>query len=233
MGPLSSQSAPSPNYSTRSTGPPSGPGSNWSGVGSGPGMTSLKGQGQFQQPPRSSGPGMPPSSPGMPPSGPGMPPSGPGMPPSGPSMPPSGPGMPLSGPGMPPSGPGMTLSGPGMPPSGPGMPPPGPGMPPSGPGMSPSGPGMPPPGPGMPPSSNQYQQQSFQNQGLSNYPTQQQPAPKRLDPDMIPSPIQVIELDKQTYHGQIYRTEGRGQLPPLVTTKYTVEDLGNASPRYT
>merc|ERR1719322_128122 len=205
MGPLSSQSAPSPNYSTRSTGPPSGPGSNWSGAGSGPGMTSLKGQGQFQQPPRSSGPGMPPSSPGMPPSGPGMPPSGPGMP--------------LSGPGMPPSGPGMTLSGPGMPPSGPGMPPP--------------GPGMPPPGPGMPPTSNQYQQQSFQNQGLSNYPTQQQPAPKRLDPDMIPSPIQVIELDKQTYHGQIYRTEGRGQLPPLVTTKYTVEDLGNASPRYT
>jgi len=260
MGPLSSQSAPNPNYSTRSTGPPSGPGSNWSGVGSGPGMTSLKGQGQFQQPPRSSGPGMPPSSPGMPPSGPGMPPSGPGMPPSGPSMPPSGPGMPLSGPGMPPSGPGMTLSGPGMPPSGPGMPPsgpgmppsgpgmppPGPGMPPSGPGMPPSGPGMPPsgpgmpppgpgmppPGPGMPPTSNQYQQQSFQNQGLSNYPTQQQPAPKRLDPDMIPSPIQVIELDKQTYHGQIYRTEGRGQLPPLVTTKYTVEDLGNASPRY-
>ncbi|XP_045687172.1 protein transport protein Sec24D [Phyllostomus hastatus] len=59
------------------------------------------------------------------------------------------------------------------------------------------------------------------------------PAPQRkLDPDAVPSPIQVIEDDRATRGGQVYVTSTRGQVPPLVTTDYVVQDQGNASPRY-
>ncbi|XP_019783426.2 protein transport protein Sec24D isoform X1 [Tursiops truncatus] len=55
---------------------------------------------------------------------------------------------------------------------------------------------------------------------------------KKLDPDSIPSPIQVIENDRATRGGQVYTTNTRGQIPPLVTTDCTIQDQGNASPRY-
>lgn len=59
------------------------------------------------------------------------------------------------------------------------------------------------------------------------------PAPQRkLDPDAVPSPIQVIENDRATRGGQVYVTSTRGQVPPLVTTDFVVQDQGNASPRY-
>lgn len=58
------------------------------------------------------------------------------------------------------------------------------------------------------------------------------PPQKKLDPDSIPSPIQVIENDRATRGGQVYVTSTRGQVPPLVTTDYVVQDQGNASPRY-
>ncbi|XP_018418437.1 PREDICTED: protein transport protein Sec24D isoform X2 [Nanorana parkeri] len=58
------------------------------------------------------------------------------------------------------------------------------------------------------------------------------PPQKKLDPDSIPSPIQVIENDKVSRAGQVYTTNIRGQVPPLVTTDYTIQDQGNASPRY-
>jgi len=35
----------------------------------------------------------------------------------------------------------------------------------------------------------------------------------------------VIEDDKKA-NAEIFRTDGRGLVPPLVTTKFTVEDLG-------
>ncbi|XP_044537049.1 protein transport protein Sec24D-like [Gracilinanus agilis] len=56
--------------------------------------------------------------------------------------------------------------------------------------------------------------------------------PKKLDPDSIPSPIQVIENDRSTRSGQVYATNLRGQVPPLVTTDCVIQDQGNASPRY-
>ncbi|XP_074084414.1 protein transport protein Sec24D isoform X3 [Macrotis lagotis] len=56
--------------------------------------------------------------------------------------------------------------------------------------------------------------------------------PKKLDPDSIPSPIQVIENDRSTRSGQVYATNIRGQVPPLVTTDCMIQDQGNASPRY-
>uniref|UniRef100_A0A8C9VGQ0 Protein transport protein Sec24C-like n=1 Tax=Scleropages formosus TaxID=113540 RepID=A0A8C9VGQ0_SCLFO len=58
------------------------------------------------------------------------------------------------------------------------------------------------------------------------------PGPKRLDPDSIPSPIQVIEDDKANKSGEPFSTGVRGQVPPLVTTNFLVRDQGNASPRY-
>ncbi|XP_005144195.1 protein transport protein Sec24D isoform X2 [Melopsittacus undulatus] len=58
------------------------------------------------------------------------------------------------------------------------------------------------------------------------------PQQKKLDPDSIPSPIQVIENDKASRGGQIYATNARGQVPPLVTTDCVIHDQGHASPRY-
>ncbi|XP_037319530.2 protein transport protein Sec24C isoform X2 [Pungitius pungitius] len=57
------------------------------------------------------------------------------------------------------------------------------------------------------------------------------PAQKRLDPDSIPSPIQVIEDDKAK-STEPFSTGVRGQAPPLVTTSFQVKDQGNASPRF-
>uniref|UniRef100_A0A2I3GMK9 SEC24 homolog D, COPII coat complex component n=1 Tax=Nomascus leucogenys TaxID=61853 RepID=A0A2I3GMK9_NOMLE len=55
---------------------------------------------------------------------------------------------------------------------------------------------------------------------------------KKLDPDSIPSPIQVIENDRASRGGQVYATNTRGQIPPLVTTDCMIQDQGNASPRF-
>ncbi|XP_054623135.1 protein transport protein Sec24C isoform X4 [Dunckerocampus dactyliophorus] len=57
------------------------------------------------------------------------------------------------------------------------------------------------------------------------------PGQKRLDPDSIPSPIQVIEDDKAK-STEPFTTGVRGQAPPLVTTNFQVKDQGNASPRF-
>ncbi|XP_051523292.1 protein transport protein Sec24C isoform X4 [Myxocyprinus asiaticus] len=54
----------------------------------------------------------------------------------------------------------------------------------------------------------------------------------RIDPDAIPSPIQVIEDDKANKGNEPFTTGVRGQAPPLVTTNFQVRDQGNASPRY-
>ncbi|XP_066519102.1 protein transport protein Sec24C isoform X3 [Hoplias malabaricus] len=54
----------------------------------------------------------------------------------------------------------------------------------------------------------------------------------RIDPDAIPSPIQVIEDDKANKGNEPFVTGVRGQAPPLVTTNFQVKDQGNASPRF-
>lgn len=55
--------------------------------------------------------------------------------------------------------------------------------------------------------------------------------PRRLDPDQMPSPIQVIEDDRKQRSGTFY-TNTKGQVPPLVTTDFLVHDEGNCSPRF-
>uniref|UniRef100_A0A8B9BNU1 SEC24 homolog D, COPII coat complex component n=1 Tax=Anser brachyrhynchus TaxID=132585 RepID=A0A8B9BNU1_9AVES len=42
----------------------------------------------------------------------------------------------------------------------------------------------------------------------------------------------IIENDKASRGGQIYATNTRGQVPPLVTTDCVIQDQGHASPRY-
>ncbi|XP_064000993.1 protein transport protein Sec24C isoform X2 [Pogoniulus pusillus] len=70
--------------------------------------------------------------------------------------------------------------------------------------------------------------------GTPNYGSQPgpPPPPKRLDPDSIPSPIQVIEDDRSNRGSEPFVTGVRGHVPPLVTTNFIVKDEGNASPRY-
>ncbi|CAK8671061.1 unnamed protein product [Clavelina lepadiformis] len=85
-------------------------------------------------------------------------------------------------------------------------------------GITPGYPPKPGAGPGMQP---------------SPYPNPNAAAPtKRLDPDAMPSPIQVIEDDRMNRGTEIFKTQGRGLVPPLVTTKFVVEDQGSASPRF-
>ncbi|KAM4714424.1 protein transport protein Sec24D isoform 1-T2 [Anableps anableps] len=175
----------------------------------------------------------------------GGPPMG-GQPMAGPPMggQPMG-GQPMGGQPMagPPMG-GQPMAGPPMG----GQPMPGPPMA----GMSGPFPGPPPAGPGAfqqhgtgPAGPSGYPQQPGQFGGLMSGPQPGMPggfpgAPgalagppqKKLDPDSIPSITQVIEDDKARLGGQVFSTNIRGQVPPLVTTDFTVQDQGNASPRF-
>jgi protein transport protein SEC24 len=132
------------------------------------------------------------------------------------------------------------------------------GMPPM-PGQQPMMGGMPPmPGQqpqmgGMPPMPGQQPQQQYQgmsqqnrqniNQPSHNYnhpgqqfqqyqqsPMQSQPA-RRLDPDQMPNPIQVMS-ENQKSAGGVFSTVTIGQVPPLVTTNFVTQDQGNSGPRY-
>uniref|UniRef100_A0A1I7YG39 Protein transport protein Sec24C n=1 Tax=Steinernema glaseri TaxID=37863 RepID=A0A1I7YG39_9BILA len=127
------------------------------------------------------------------------------------------PGMPTPGmptPGMP--APGMPAPGmptPGMPMPGFGMP--GPGMP--GPGMAGS-PGMGAPGmPGRP---------VMPGGGFMN---EQRP---RLDPNAMPSVIQVVEDDRSSRTGMFPTGYPTAEPPPLVTTTFVAQDQGNCNPKF-
>merc|ERR550519_200442 len=95
--------------------------------------------------------------------------------------------------------------------------PPGPGqgmggMPPRGPPQMMGGPGNYPRGPGAYPSQNQ---------------------PKKLDPDSIPSPLDVMRADQEMFN-QTPFVNYKGAVPPACTTtiKQRTPDCGNCSPRY-
>ncbi|XP_043495941.1 protein transport protein Sec24C [Polistes fuscatus] len=65
----------------------------------------------------------------------------------------------------------------------------------------------------------------------SYQPGMQPQQARRLDPEQMPSPIQVIQ-DDQCAKGGVFITNQIGLVPPLVTTKFVTQDQGNASPRY-
>uniref|UniRef100_A0A8C1FCE8 SEC24 homolog C, COPII coat complex component n=1 Tax=Cyprinus carpio carpio TaxID=630221 RepID=A0A8C1FCE8_CYPCA len=242
-GPTQSYRGPLP--STQSSFPrPPHPTSQPSAFPAGPPPTSIPSQlpGVMQPQPPVSQPspyhsGPPTTSTGFPPQVGAPPrPSFPGM--QGPPMASQGPPMASQGPPMASQGPPMAQANHILPTQ--------PGMPPGPINASLSGP---PPQPGMqgyPPQQNGAFGQVRGPQpgytgpypGQPNYgappaaPASAPAAPKRLDPDSIPSPIQVIEDDKANKGSEPFTTGVRGQAPPLVTTKFQVKDQGNASPRY-
>uniref|UniRef100_A0A8C1VST8 SEC24 homolog C, COPII coat complex component n=1 Tax=Cyprinus carpio TaxID=7962 RepID=A0A8C1VST8_CYPCA len=242
-GPTQSYRGPLP--STQSSFPrPPHPTSQPSAFPAGPPPTSIPSQlpGVMQPQPPVSQPspyhsGPPTTSTGFPPQVGAPPrPSFPGM--QGPPMASQGPPMASQGPPMASQGPPMAQANHILPTQ--------PGMPPGPINASLSGP---PPQPGMqgyPPQQNGSFGQVRGPQpgytgpypGQPNYgappaaPASAPAAPKRLDPDSIPSPIQVIEDDKANKGSEPFTTGVRGQAPPLVTTKFQVKDQGNASPRY-
>ncbi|XP_014770483.1 protein transport protein Sec24C isoform X1 [Octopus bimaculoides] len=93
----------------------------------------------------------------------------------------------------------------------------------------------PPPQFSAPPSSGPYAGSSSQMPSggyhTGSHSGMQPQQPRRLDPDQMPSPIQVIEDDKQNKSG-IFTTNVRGQVPPLITTNFVTQDQGNSNPRF-
>uniref|UniRef100_UPI00398E495C protein transport protein Sec24C-like n=1 Tax=Pristiophorus japonicus TaxID=55135 RepID=UPI00398E495C len=80
---------------------------------------------------------------------------------------------------------------------------------------------------------------AMQDAGHSDPPTSDGHRPASLadtghgiNPDSIPNPVQVAENDKVVWESQLFCTDMKGQVPPLTTTHFTVEDQGIASPRF-
>lgn len=55
---------------------------------------------------------------------------------------------------------------------------------------------------------------------------------KRIDPNQMPNPIQVMKDDQAAFNEEVFLTSTRGKVPPLVSTKCRIQDDGNCSPRY-
>uniref|UniRef100_A0A914IBI6 Uncharacterized protein n=1 Tax=Globodera rostochiensis TaxID=31243 RepID=A0A914IBI6_GLORO len=172
---------------------------------------------QQQQPPAFPG-GMPPPQQQQPPAFPGgMPPPQQQQPPAFPSMPG---GMPPPQQQQPPAFPG------GMPPPQQQQPPAFPSMPG---GMPPSQQQQPPAFPGGFP---QQQPGAFSSMP-GGFPTgPPQPQRQRLDPDMMPSLVQVADDDQNTRSGLFPTGFPHAESPPLVSTEIIAQDQGNANPKF-
>uniref|UniRef100_A0A8C1DVP1 Si:dkey-13n15.2 n=2 Tax=Cyprinus carpio TaxID=7962 RepID=A0A8C1DVP1_CYPCA len=53
-----------------------------------------------------------------------------------------------------------------------------------------------------------------------------------LDPHLLPSVVQVIKEDRIQWEGKVFVSECRSSVPPLSSTQCTLEDRGNATPRF-
>lgn len=116
----------------------------------------------------------------------------------------------------------------------PGMMPPQPFMPPpGGPGLQspPMGmPGQPPPMPGQPPAPG-FPMAPGAQPGFPPGAPGMQPAQKRgIDPDHVPNVVAVVVQDQEKHAGTHYSTSTRAN-PPLTTSKVTIIDDGQCSPR--
>jgi protein transport protein SEC24 len=67
--------------------------------------------------------------------------------------------------------------------------------------------------------------------GPNSQPMPSQQQARRLDPDQMPSAIQVMEDDKRSRSGP-FATNQKGLVPPLVTTPFVTQDQGNSGPRF-
>lgn len=53
-----------------------------------------------------------------------------------------------------------------------------------------------------------------------------------LDPQLLPSVVQVIKEDRIQWEGKVFVSECKSSVPPLSSTQCTLEDRGNARPRF-
>uniref|UniRef100_A0A1L8DW21 Putative vesicle coat complex copii subunit sec24/subunit sfb2 n=1 Tax=Nyssomyia neivai TaxID=330878 RepID=A0A1L8DW21_9DIPT len=67
--------------------------------------------------------------------------------------------------------------------------------------------------------------------GPPQMPQQPQQQQRRLDPDQMPNPIQVMSENQRSCQGP-FVTNQPGLVPPLVTTKFVTHDQGNSGPRF-
>lgn len=75
-------------------------------------------------------------------------------------------------------------------------------------------------------------QQAAYNQAPGQYPPgMAAPPQRRLDPDQMPNPIQVMTENQTSLTGPFVTNEP-GLVPPLVTTNFVTHDQGNSGPRY-
>ncbi|KAJ3068826.1 COPII coat Sec23p-Sfb3p heterodimer component [Podochytrium sp. JEL0797] len=72
----------------------------------------------------------------------------------------------------------------------------------------------------------------FQPRPQAPMPQQQPQQPRnKIDPNQIPSPLVVHDLDQANYDGLVYSTSSR-TVPPLAATRYKAADEGNCNPRF-
>uniref|UniRef100_A0A7G3B8S8 Putative vesicle coat complex copii subunit sec24/subunit sfb2 n=1 Tax=Lutzomyia longipalpis TaxID=7200 RepID=A0A7G3B8S8_LUTLO len=176
------------------------------------------------------------------PQGPPMANQGPPMSHQGPPMPNQGPPMANQGPPMQNQGPLMANQGPPGPQMLNQMPPMANPMPPM-PNQPPQQyPGYQPSFQGAPQQQQQYPQQPMPPggqrfpptpgyPGAPTMPQAQQQQQRRLDPDQMPNPIQVMSENQRQCQGP-FVTNQPGLVPPLVTTKFVTHDQGNSGPRF-
>ncbi|KAB5528624.1 hypothetical protein PHYPO_G00142370 [Pangasianodon hypophthalmus] len=74
-------------------------------------------------------------------------------------------------------------------------------------------------------------------QGINSQPTSPISSPKSesrygLDPQLLPSVVQVMSEDRAQWEGKIFASEPQSSVPPLSSTSCTLEDRGNATARF-
>ncbi|XP_066511342.1 protein transport protein Sec24C-like isoform X1 [Hoplias malabaricus] len=74
-------------------------------------------------------------------------------------------------------------------------------------------------------------------QGIISQPTSPMSSPKLesrygMDPQLLPSVVQVLGEDRAQWEGKVFFSEPHSSVPPLSTTVCTLEDRGNATARY-
>ncbi|KAF5905633.1 protein transport protein Sec24C-like, partial [Clarias magur] len=80
-------------------------------------------------------------------------------------------------------------------------------------------------------------QMSLEDINSHDIPTSPVSSPKSesrygLDPQLLPSVVQVMNEDRAQWEGKIFATEHKSCVPPLSSTSCTLEDRGNATARF-
>ncbi|CAF4144573.1 unnamed protein product [Rotaria socialis] len=72
---------------------------------------------------------------------------------------------------------------------------------------------------------------TYPGQPPSSGPTQQTYQSQRIDPDMVPNVVQVLEQSQEKIQ-ELFITNAPGSIPPLAATDFVCQDQGSCNPRY-